>query len=218
MTDLYEVLGVARDATPDDIRRAYRAKAKAAHPDTGGSEEAFQALSRAHAVLSDMERRRVYDETGRVDDAVDNTDAKATVVLDRLVNDWCADDNAKSRDVIAWMKAEVATAKREATDYIETMRGHELRLIDLTGRFEKKPERDILGRMLQSKLEIVRNAIAGAESNIKTLDRAVEMLDGYKFRVETPKPTTMSDYLATAQMQTAARGRFWEGNPYRGGL
>jgi hypothetical protein len=62
--DLYEVLGVARDATPDQIKRAYRRKSKAAHPDTGGNTEEFRALVLARDVLTDEEKRRTYDETG----------------------------------------------------------------------------------------------------------------------------------------------------------
>lgn len=235
MADLYEALGVARDATADEIRRAYRAKAKLAHPDAGGSEEAFRAVARAHAVLSDPERRRVYDETGRIDDGVDNADARATGVLDGLVNEWCADDNAKSRDVIAWARGKITAEKRKAAEYIETMRGHELRLMDLIARFEKKPDRDVLGRVLQQKLDIIGNAIVGAEANIKALDRAQEMLEGYEFRAETPQSWSTMDMMQqavrqanqtswgqaaddarnAANRQTASRGPFWEGNPWR---
>jgi DnaJ-class molecular chaperone len=69
MPDLYGVLGVARTATPDEIKRAYRQKALSAHPDKGGDEAAFQALQHAHEVLMDEQRRRVYDATGRDDEA-----------------------------------------------------------------------------------------------------------------------------------------------------
>ena len=42
--DLYEDLGVSRDALPGDIRKAFRKKAKKAHPDAGGSEQDFHAI------------------------------------------------------------------------------------------------------------------------------------------------------------------------------
>ena len=44
MTDLYKILGVKRTAARKDIHKAYRKKAKTAHPDSGGSEEAFNEL------------------------------------------------------------------------------------------------------------------------------------------------------------------------------
>lgn len=59
----YETLGVARDATQEQIRAAYRAKASAAHPDKGGSVEAMQAINTAYHVLSDPGLRALYDQT-----------------------------------------------------------------------------------------------------------------------------------------------------------
>lgn len=65
--DYYEVLGVGRGATSDDLRRAYRRLAKEYHPDVnkdGGAEEHFKEINEAYAVLSDEERRAAYDRFG----------------------------------------------------------------------------------------------------------------------------------------------------------
>jgi molecular chaperone DnaJ len=59
----YEVLGVPREASQEEIRNAYRRLAKERHPDhSSGSAEEFSLLQEAHAVLSDTERRRRHDE------------------------------------------------------------------------------------------------------------------------------------------------------------
>jgi molecular chaperone DnaJ len=59
----YEVLGVPREASQEEIRNAYRRLAKDRHPDrAGGSSEEFSLLQEAHAVLSDPNRRRMHDE------------------------------------------------------------------------------------------------------------------------------------------------------------
>jgi curved DNA-binding protein CbpA len=61
----YDVLGVPRDADTAAIRKAYRRKAKTAHPDGGGNAEAFAALERAVHILTDQQKRLTYDRTAR---------------------------------------------------------------------------------------------------------------------------------------------------------
>ncbi|KAI9635593.1 co-chaperone [Dioszegia hungarica] len=59
--DYYKVLGVSRDADARTIKKAFRTKAKIAHPDVGGSAEQMSALNEAHEVLSDPQLRQRYD-------------------------------------------------------------------------------------------------------------------------------------------------------------
>src|ERR1700733_6223338 len=68
-TDFYEVLGVARDATPEQIKSAYRKAALKWHPDRNPekkeeAEHQFRAASEAYAVLSDEQKRSMYDRYG----------------------------------------------------------------------------------------------------------------------------------------------------------
>jgi len=68
MADLYAALGVERDASAEEIKRAYRKAALANHPDRGGDKETFQRLQAAYEVLSNSDRRSAYDQTGSVGD------------------------------------------------------------------------------------------------------------------------------------------------------
>jgi len=62
--DYYQILGVSKDASIDDIKKAYRKLAHKYHPDKGGDTEKFKEVSEAYQVLSDKDKRVQYDRLG----------------------------------------------------------------------------------------------------------------------------------------------------------
>jgi molecular chaperone DnaJ len=72
--DYYEVLGLDKNASSDEIKKAYRKMAKQHHPDKGGDESLFKEISEAYGVLSDENKKSRYDQFGHNDNNTSNND------------------------------------------------------------------------------------------------------------------------------------------------
>jgi len=62
--DYYKILGIAKNASPDEIKKAYRRLAQQYHPDKGGDPEKFKEVNEVYQVLSDPQKRSHYDQFG----------------------------------------------------------------------------------------------------------------------------------------------------------
>lgn len=63
--NLYDILGVDKDATDEEIKAAYRNKAKKNHTDVGGDNDKMVAITKAYSVLKDPKKKEHYDNTGQ---------------------------------------------------------------------------------------------------------------------------------------------------------
>jgi molecular chaperone DnaJ len=66
--DYYELLGISKTASQDEIKKAFHKLAHKHHPDKGGDEKKFKEINEAYQVLSDVQKRQQYDQFGRTFD------------------------------------------------------------------------------------------------------------------------------------------------------
>ncbi|NVN88819.1 MAG: J domain-containing protein [Rhodopseudomonas sp.] len=182
MKNLYEVLGIAPDASSDDIRAAYRNKVKDVHPDAGGSNEAFSEVAIAYEVLIDPLRRKNYDESGSILNQDKAIAAGARIIVEGLVDQLLGQDDAKYLDIVDVLCREIARALAAKMVTIGRMDQRRRNLVDLRGRFRAKaPDESFLDQLMAKKIEALDNSIASERLSIAQLNAASALLQRYEF-------------------------------------
>lgn len=189
MIDPYKTLGVNRDADGAAIKSAYRSRAKSSHPDAGGDVDAFSKLTTSYELLLDPVRRKIYDDTGFDPHLTDAKDLEGLLILDGLVNEIILDERQPgSFDPVAAMRRKLTDRVVNSRFHILELERHRGRIRNHMDRIGKRPESDVLGRMLTARCDAIADAIVKAEAEIKVIEQAYAMLDGYSYELELEMP------------------------------
>lgn len=177
---LYEILGVGEDATPDELKKAYRKLAKKNHPDAGGDREVFQAVHAAYSVLSDPDKRSHYDKTGEISD--DEPDRSIEIIVS-MFNSLLMQDVPLYVNYVDLLKETLEKTLEVLKDKVKADENRRKRFENMVVRFKtkKKGESNILRGVLFSKIKNLDDEIARAEKSIIETERAAELMEGYLF-------------------------------------
>lgn len=189
MSDLYEALGLGRDATEEEIIAAGRQAQKSAHPDMGGDPAAFDRVTRALVVLRDPVKRRRYDQTGDTSDVNPEAleDMQALSVLGQQLNQILADlaISPGTNDIPALMGRGLGAGIEALKGQMLSIAAAERRVKEFRKRMSRKgdgPNRldEILGaaeREHATRKEAV-------EQQRRVAEKALGMLDGYLWEMD----------------------------------
>ena len=189
--DPYQLLGLSRAATAAAIKTAYRQKVRVAHPDRGGQSEAFIAIVRAFGVLSDPEARRLYDETGLVDEAGVKSYRKDVAVIladmfDAAVGAAVATGlRLDSVDFVAQMQKAVDSGLVDAKGRARRAEGEIADLTRLRGRIRRNGEApNIFADRLDTQIRDRAEAHATLRRRVLMLETAIVELGNYASDIE----------------------------------
>lgn len=205
MTDPYDILGIRRDASDEQIKAAYRKRAKAAHPDSGGDTEAFGRLQKAYELLLDPVRRKLFDDTGYDVELTDAVDLQALVAIEKLITDMVLDEREPGTfDPVAHMRASLAEEIRKANFSKSELERHSDRIRLHLDRLGERPSKDVVGHMLRARIKAIATAISETEAKIDATERACDMLNGYLYVVDAKEDSDEEDDASELEWDEAA--------------
>lgn len=198
---LYDTLGIEPGADDAAIKAAFRQQAKAAHPDTGGTAQAFEEVKRAHVILSDPARRAKYDATGEIDEPIVNqTDAMAmSLISSMLISILGADEDPMDNPLVEAMKVHLGKLMANLTRKIEITKRAKRRAEMMHKRFKRRKGGgdNIFERMLTWNIRKSEGEIASCEQALAAHKRALKILSDYEFVAEPFGGLTFSFFRGT---------------------
>ena len=186
--ELYDLLGVGKEATAADIKKAYRRKAKSEHPDAGGSSEKFTELTLAYECLSDDDKRDRYDRTGEIggsslDQELNQALSIATGAINAVMQEIARRGLKLENFDVLGDAVRTIEAQIEATK--DAIKQHQLegaKLERLSLKFKaKKGKTNRFGPILLAQAkDRFRQAEVNMQTNVR-LQKAVTILDDHNF-------------------------------------
>lgn len=189
--DPYEELEISRGASTEEVRAAYRRKARKTHPDKGGDRESFERAKRAEVVLSDPDKRKEYDETGKINDGPEISEERQaqSVIESYLLPIITGDADPCSFDILKEIGKKLEMDVREANEAIKTLEKRKARIEKTAARIKcKKAGRNILADVLLAKVGLLNKSIRDVEKDRDVRNLALAMLNDYRFEFDPPPP------------------------------
>lgn len=194
----YETLGVEKDADEDTIKKAYRGKAKAHHPDAGGEREEFEKVSRAYMVLSNPKARQRYDETGEIKtDKLNDDQQRAWAIISQFLESlveaetftFQTDAVAMFRDMTKDITAKFTHERTQCTRKIEKTE-------QLLKRFKRKTEGyDLIEDVYKRRIGLLKRQIEAVDDKLRWHALALDIMNAYEFTFDKPQP--FNPYITT---------------------
>lgn len=199
----YEVLGVDAGASAEVVKKAYRKKARAVHPDRGGDTAEFQVLAHAYSILGDPESRSRYDSVGEQEATpelagiaqvlsaafsttmatmVQNKQSCDQVSVVRMMRQFIQDQNASNEQGLGF----AARMERE--------------LKKAAKRIKKKGDDGVLRGVIEAELEKGRQVFAQLNARKEAYAGAHLYLSDCESPVDARRPSYGDDYINIGDM------------------
>jgi len=188
--DLYEILGVKKNATIKEIKIAYRKKAVENHPDKeGGSPEKMSAINHAKDILTDPGRREKYDRTG-FDGKEPSFDQRFRQTLDDLLMQIIKEpaNDPEKVDVIALMTGSIQDALESYKGKKKTMITQLEKMLSIKKRTKSKDK--TIQHILDVRIGQCNQALAKMSDEILYCQECLEFMKKYEYEYEPPQSSS----------------------------
>ncbi|MDP2816389.1 MAG: DnaJ domain-containing protein [Rectinemataceae bacterium] len=185
-TDLYKEIGVSRNASKGDVKRAYRKRAKSVHPDHSGDPDKFIRATHAYKILIDDEKRKRYD-AGEDPEKLNSTRSSETVALSVLIELFIQAVEQADVDhinILGLVRKNLQGKMRTLEN--ETAKGDvKIKRLESTMKRvkHKSGHENLLSKSLLTMINQIKDCQIKINEDVKITNIALKILDDYEYRV-----------------------------------
>lgn len=179
----YIILGIEVDATTDQIKQAYKDKAKSSHPDKkGGSSEAFIEVNECYLILTTPNRRSKFDETGSTEPEM-NFDKEFASFISSVFMPMINSNDIDHSDLIGELRKHVRHSEANFGKSILAEEANLKRLHNVKSRLKTKGN-PIIHNVIDTQINQCNMNIISMHENIGFLHRGISVLEEYNYEVD----------------------------------
>lgn len=206
--DPYSTLGVNKDASKDEIKKAHRKRVSKSHPDKGGDREEFLAVQRSYEILSNDQQRKRYDETGDTTEPVSIQERCMTELARLAIHVVNESADHKTRDLVKLMKETVKATLKMTNEQRESNQRQADKFNDAAKRFKVKKGENPFEVMLTKQAQEFENGVRVCDEKIEMSKMCLDILDGcsYDFKADEMMATWGSMNFKVTDFKVSGRG------------
>lgn len=180
----YEILGVNKNSSQEEIKQKYKSLAQIHHPDKGGDEEKFKQINQAYDILSDPEKKQYYDDTGR-SNFFKTIEEEAVDELANIFYNVVDQFNPITDDVLAIINNAVFDTKNHLLIQNEHLQVKIEKYSSIFEKIKKKTESNdnLFHQFSEYELENLKQFHEKNLRKIQVYDQIKQLLDQYYYNV-----------------------------------
>lgn len=183
MKNPYDTLGVSKNATNADIKKAYRKKAQKSHPDKNGTTEEFQEVAKAYSILSDSSKRDYFDKTG--EEQRKASENEAIEVLVGLAINLCIQHDIQHSNIVNIIQQILKDQQHRHYNSKNQLTQQAVKLESAANRFSTKEGiENVIKAGILREADKVRARVTDVENSIETGDKLLILLQEYSYRTD----------------------------------
>lgn len=195
MANLYDVLGVDKDTTDTEIKKAYKKKAQKLHPDKpSGDVVKFKELKEAFEILSDAQRKKQYDLNGNTSQPQD-PDTEALREIANLVGQVLQQVNEQYTDVVATVRNQINNIISNTNKSIRSVDEKIAKLENSQNRMKVKDGPNLMKDIIKGFITDLNRARQNHQENLELFTNMLRVLENYSYDFDQMPMQTASQYF-----------------------